>query len=64
MPNELTPSEYLAREEEEQGLCFSCGTWCGGTDPGTARARCGACGTHTLYGVEQALLLGVVLIRR
>jgi hypothetical protein len=64
VPHELTPSEYLSREQEQQGLCFSCGTWSGGTDPGAARARCGACGTPTLHGVEQALLLGAVLIRR
>jgi hypothetical protein len=62
--HELTPSEYLAREASRQGVCLCCGHWSGGTDPGAARATCASCGTHTLHGVEQALLLGAVLIRR
>lgn len=62
--HELTPLEYLAHEADQRGVCLCCGDWSGGTDPGTARARCGSCGSHSLHGVEQALLLGAVQIRR
>jgi hypothetical protein len=62
--HELTAQEYLAREASHQGVCLRCGAWSGGTDPGAAGARCGSCGKPTLHGVEQALLLGAVCIRR
>jgi hypothetical protein len=62
-PQELTLTQYLARESGQQGLCLRCGNWCDGTNPGTARASCDACGKPTLHGVEQALLLGAVHIR-
>jgi hypothetical protein len=63
-PFELTPCQYLTREANEQGLCLRCGTWSGSTNPGVARARCASCGTHAVHGVEQALLLGAIQIRR
>ena len=63
-PHVLTTDQYLKREATHLGLCLRCGSWSGGTDPGTARAKCCSCGNHTLHGVEQALLLGAVHIRR
>jgi hypothetical protein len=62
--HELSAQEYLAREADHQGVCLGCGSWSGGTDPGAARAKCTSCGTDTLHGIEQALLLGAVCIRR
>jgi hypothetical protein len=62
--HKLTASEYLAHEADQRGVCLSCGAWSEDTDPATARARCGSCGTDALHGVEQALLLGVVHIHR
>lgn len=61
---ELTPNQYLTQEENHQGICLRCGSWVANTDPGAARVRCSRCGCNTLHGVEQALLLGAVQIRR
>jgi hypothetical protein len=60
----LTADQYLAREAANVGLCFGCGHWSADTDPGAARVKCYTCGNHTLHGVEQALLLGALDIRR
>jgi hypothetical protein len=62
--HELTVQEYLALEADHQGVCLRYGVWSGGTDPGAAAARCGTCGTLAVHGVEQALLMGAVQIRR
>jgi hypothetical protein len=62
--HELTPSQYLTREAARQGVCLYCGAWSNDTDPGIARASCGTCGAKGLHGIEQALLLGAVQIRR
>jgi hypothetical protein len=61
---ELTPQQYLAHEEASRGVCLRCGSWSDGTDPGAANRKCGSCGSRFLFGVEQALLLGAVRIRR
>jgi hypothetical protein len=62
--HELTPHQYLAREADRQGVCLRCGAWSNGTDPGVAKGSCGICGAMALHGIEQALLLGEVQIRR
>jgi hypothetical protein len=64
IPCEVTPEQYLAHEATNQGLCLRCGSWSGGTDPGAANRKCGSCGSHALHGIEQALLLGAVHVRR
>jgi hypothetical protein len=60
----LSEDDYLAREAGRQGLCLACRGWTGGIDPGAAASECPACGERDVHGVEQALLLGLIGIRR
>ncbi len=60
----MTEDDYLAREAGLQGICFACRVWAAGVDPGAAAAECPSCGRHGAHGVDQALLLGFIHIRR
>jgi hypothetical protein len=60
----ITESDYLARESANQGVCVVCQSWAGDVDPGAAAVGCPRCGQPGVHGVEQALLLGYLRIRR
>lgn len=60
----MTEDDYLAREAGDQGICLVCRTWAGGVDPGVAAAKCPSCGRRGVHGVDQALLMGFICIRR
>jgi hypothetical protein len=60
----MIEDDYLTREADCQGVCLVCGKWSAGVDPGVAAAKCPFCGNRGLHGVDQALLLGFIRIRR
>jgi hypothetical protein len=62
--HELTLQQCVTMEANHKGVCLACGIVSQETHPGVARAHCGHCGSDDLHGIEQALLLGAVKIRR
>lgn len=58
----LTDSEYWQLSNAYAGLCLSCGELdeCARIEPDARACRCNACGDRELYGLEQAMLMGLV----
>lgn len=49
--------------ESNQGWCTNCEEWTGEScEPDAAQYECPVCGHSTVYGAEEAMLLGIILI--
>jgi len=49
--------------EAVNGICLSCGeVQHGGVEPDARRYVCEACGAEEVYGLEEALLMGRVVV--
>ena len=44
---------------DNPGMCIACGCDAGGVEPDAEKYPCDECGKHTVYGVEQVVLLGL-----
>ena len=42
------------------GVCIECGNIQSGVEPDAENYECEVCEKHTVYGVEQAVLLGLI----
>ena len=60
---EMTLSEVIEYGEEDAGICVVCGEVAYGIEPDAMRIRCEGCGKATVWGVEQAVLTGLVSIQ-
>ena len=45
---------------DDVGFCVRCGEPHENIEPDIERARCGACGTFSVYGAEQLFVVGLV----
>lgn len=55
----ISEEEYREHVDAYDGLCISCGEWtCGGVEPDAHGYECEACGVLSVYGCEEALLMG------
>ena len=53
----LTESQI---EDHTDGICIACGHEQAGVEPDAERYNCESCGEQTVFGMEQAFLLGLV----
>ena len=60
----MTPEEYEENVEENNGFCTTCKkiTVFGGCEPDAREYECPDCGNSTVYGTEEALIMGVIKI--
>jgi len=54
----LTESTFRHLANEYQGICVYCGSAQDGCEPDARRYECEECGTKTVYGTEELLLMG------
>ncbi len=57
----ISEGEYWAASEEMNGYCKACDditTGC--VEPDARRYPCECCGARTVYGIEEALLMGLL----
>jgi len=60
----LTPEEYEHHTENYDGYCTTCRTFTvGDCEPDTHDRRCDACGANTLYGTEELVMMGTIVIK-
>jgi len=59
----ITEDDFRMHRDEYNGICFSCGAihW-GETEPDAEKYECDECGKKEVYGIEQALLYGAIII--
>jgi len=54
----ISLDEYLMHRDQYSGYCVDCQEFQHGDyEPDTRKAYCEICGEHTIYGVEEALLM-------
>lgn len=59
----VTEQEFLQHCEDYDGVCLVCLEWStGGCEPDARGYRCGLCGSMSVYGAEEALLMGRIVI--
>jgi len=55
----MLESEYQEYNEDYSGICFSCGEiQYGNCEPDAEKYLCENCDKRSVYGIEQALLMG------
>lgn len=60
---EMTEADYEEYTESYSGVCLGCGEIQeGGCEPDAERYPCDACEKPRVYGVEQALLMGRIML--
>jgi len=60
---ECTEEEYHAHADAYDGFCTSCGEFTsGGVEPDACNYECPSCEEKTVFGTEEALLMGILLI--
>lgn len=58
----MSVEQYRKYCFDYMGICTSCGEMAPECEPDAERYECPECGEDTVYGVEQALLLGKIEI--
>lgn len=59
----LSEDEYHAHCESDDGVCLGCGEWTfGGCEPDARKYPCEACGQRRVYGCEEAMMMGRIVI--
>jgi len=57
----LTSQQIKGMMNFSEGICESCWeTTCGMVEPDAEGYECGCCGKNSVYGIDQAILLGIV----
>lgn len=59
---ELTEAQYHAESYDHAGYCTACRQLSYGHEPDSRRQECELCGEHRVYGLEEAVMLGLVKI--
>ena len=59
---EITADEYQELRDEYSGICLNCEEYAEGVEPDARDYECEACGEKTVYGIEEALMMGKVTI--
>lgn len=55
--------EMLNCFDEDTGFCLGCGAESMGVEPDARRYTCEACGKELVYGFEELLLMGLVVLK-
>jgi hypothetical protein len=57
----LSPSEFQAACDAYEGICVECKEITNsGVEPDARAYECESCGGRTVYGMEEALLMGLI----
>ena len=53
--------EYYAHCDENDGFCITCNDWTNiGVEPDAHEYTCDVCGEPTVYGTEEAMIMGLL----
>jgi hypothetical protein len=59
----MTEPEYLHQQNECIGFCLACGeTTDSGVEPDARKYRCESCGQSKVYGLQELLLMNLVVL--
>jgi methionyl-tRNA synthetase len=62
-PKVITEQEYLEAVESNQGFCTACQEFTNDfAEPDARGYKCDVCEKKTVYGAEEALLMGLVTL--
>lgn len=57
-----TEDEYRSRTfEDNPGFCLACGQEADGVEPDARRYECESCGARKVFGLEELLMMGLVI---
>ena len=60
----MSVTDFEAACEDYEGFCALCGEVTNSNiEPDARRVTCESCGNETVYGMEEALLMGFIAIR-
>lgn len=59
---EMSEREFASSSEESMGICLNCGESRDECEPDAENYECYECGTQSVFGVEQLLLIGRITI--
>ena len=58
----MSEREYIDATESHEGFCIYCGETESGIEPDAREYKCEGCGKHGVYGFEELLLMGYVVL--
>ncbi len=58
----MTTAEYQAGRNADEGWCLACAHTQGGCEPDARRYPCEVCGLNKVYGLEELLMMGLLII--
>jgi hypothetical protein len=58
----ISVEEYEQLREEYYGICVNCGEYEDGCEPDLKDGECEYCGRNSVFGIEEALLDGKIVI--
>lgn len=58
----MSEADYLQGTESYEGICLACGAIAECVEPDVDDYECGSCGSLSVHGLEEALLMGHIEI--
>jgi predicted RNA-binding Zn-ribbon protein involved in translation (DUF1610 family) len=55
---EMTEEEYQDLVDDYCGVCLSCEEIADNVEPDATNYKCDSCGKNTVFGIEEALIMG------
>ena len=59
---EMTSDEYQDLRDEYSGICLNCEEYADGVEPDARNYECESCGESKVFGIEEALMMGRIII--
>jgi len=59
----MTDAELWECNEGSMGFCLACGNEQHGVEPDARKYKCHACGKEKVYGFEELVVMGLVIIQ-
>jgi hypothetical protein len=57
---EMAESEFVASDNDNEGICIFCGESAYGVEPDARKYTCESCDKAGVYGMQELLLMGLV----
>lgn len=61
-PIRLTEGQFRQLDDDSMGICVKCRVSQGGCEPDARNYECEGCGTRTVYGTAELLIMGCIRI--
>lgn len=58
----MTATDYWYGDENSEGRCSNCGEKVYGVEPDASEYKCDTCGENAVYGLEQLMFRGQIII--